>query len=201
MKKSGLWGVRWADFSGTKVFIKESFSGKVFVGGEGVELPYFGGERVGEVDFVVVGSRRGDMVHSFFSEDRRELGVFRGKDGFGFCSFSSCSEFCGGSEVGDYRGSHRNKTGTALDDSMKGSVFTSSVDVGGLFLPLVVLEEARVCDGVYVNVARRASGGFEEGVVSFVVNFMRGEEEFGFVDGFVDGEGSGGPIDDWVGSL
>jgi len=90
--------------------------------------------------------------------------------------------------------------GTASDDSMEGSVFTSSVDVGGFFLPLVVLEEARICDGIYVNVARRASGGFEEGVVSFVVDFVRGEEEFGFIDRFVDGESPGGPIDDWVGS-
>jgi len=72
----------------------------------------------------------------------------------------------------------------------------SSVDVGGLFLPLVVLEEARICDGIYINMARRASGGFEEGVVSFVVNFVRGEEEFGFVNG----ESPVGPIDDWVGS-
>ena len=54
----------------------------------------------------------------------------------------------------------------------------SSVDVGGLFLPLVVLEEARICDGIYVNVAGGVSGGFVEGVVLFVVDFVRGEEEF-----------------------
>jgi len=101
--------------------------------------------------------------------------------------------------VGDYRGSHRDKARAASDNSMEGSVFTSSVNVGGLFLPLVVLKEAGIFDGVYVDVARRASGGFEEGVVSFIVGFVRGEEEFGFINGFVDGEGLGGPIDDWVG--
>jgi len=47
---------------------------------------------------------------------------------------------------------------------------------------------------------RRACGGSEEGVVSFVVDFVRDEEELGFVNGFVNREGSGSPIDDWVGS-
>ena len=65
---------------------------------------------------------------------------------------------------------------------------------------MVVLEEVRIGDGIHINMVRGTSGGFEEGVVSFVVDFMRGEEEFRFIDGFVDGEGSGSPIDDWVGS-
>jgi len=76
----------------------------------------------------------------------------------------------------------------------------NSVDVGRLFLPLVVFEEARISDGIHVNVARGACGGSEEGVVLLVVNFMRGEEKFGFIDGFVYGEGSGSPVDDWIGS-
>jgi len=66
---SGLRGVRGTDFSSIKVFIKEGFGGKAFVGGERVEFPNLGSERVGEVDFVIVGSRRGNMVHGFFSEN------------------------------------------------------------------------------------------------------------------------------------
>jgi len=82
---------------------------------------------------------------------------------------------------------------------VEGSVFTGSVNVSGFFLPLVVLEEARVHDGIYIYVVRGTSGGFEKGVVSFVVDFVGGKEEFGFVDGFVEGEGSGCPVDGGVG--
>ena len=197
---SGLRGVGGTDFSSTKIFIKEGFGSELFVGGERVELPDFWGKRVGEVNFVIVRSRRGDMVSSFFIKDRRKLGVFGGKNSFGFCGFSSCGKLSGDSEAGDYWGSHGNKVGATSNDSVEGSIFAGSVDVGGFFFPLVVLEEARICDGVYINVARGASGGFKEGVVSFIVDFMGGEEEFGFVDGFVDGESPVGPIDDWVGS-
>jgi len=148
---------------------------------------------------VVIGSRRGNMICSFFGEDRRELRVFGGKDSFGFCGFCGSGEFSSGSEAGNYWGSHRNKAGTTSDDSMEGSVFASSVDMGRFFLPLVVLEEMRISDGIHVDVVRRASGGFKEGVVPLVVDFVGGEEELGFIDRFVDGEGSGSPIDDWVG--
>jgi len=75
----------------------------------------------------------------------------------------------------------------------------SSVDVDGFLFPLVVLEEAGISDGIYVDMTRRTSGRFEEGVVPFVVNLVGSEEEFGFVDRFVNGEGSVGPIDDWIG--
>jgi len=175
---SGLRRVRGTDLSSMKVFVKEGFGGKAFVGGERVEFSNLRGERVGEVDFVVIGSRRGDMVCSFFSEDRRELGVFGGKDSFGFCSFCCCGEFSSGGEAGDYRGSHRDKVGTASDDSMEGSIFAGSVDVGGLFLPLVVFEEMGVCDGIYIYMTRGVSGRFEEGVVLLIISFVGGEEEF-----------------------
>ena len=66
---SGLRGVRGTDFCSVKIFVKEGFGSEMFIGGERVEFPYFGGERIGEVDFVVIGSRRGNMVCSFFSED------------------------------------------------------------------------------------------------------------------------------------
>jgi len=196
---SGLRGVRGTDFSGTKIFVEESFGGKMFVRGERVEFSYFRGERFGEVDFMVVGLGRGNVVCSFFGEDRRGLGVFRRKDCFGLCSFCSSGKFCSRGEAGDYRGSHGDKVGTALDDLMEGFVFTSSIDVGGFFFPLVVLEEARIGDGIHVNVARGTSGGFEEGVVSFVIDFVGGKEEFRFIDRFIDGEGTGSPVDDRVG--
>jgi len=84
---------------------------------------------------------------------------------------------------------------------MEGSIFAGLVDVSGFFFPLVIFKETRISNGIYVNMARGASGGFEEGVVSFVIGFVGGEEEFRFVDRFIDGEGSGSPIDDRVGSL
>ena len=65
---SGLGGVRGADFSSAEVFVKESFGGEAFVGGERVEFSNFGSEGVSEVDFVIIGSRRGNMVCGFFSE-------------------------------------------------------------------------------------------------------------------------------------
>jgi len=64
-----LRGVRGTDFSSMKVFVKEGFGGKAFIRGERVEFPNLGSERVGEVDFVIVGSRRGNMVRGFFSKD------------------------------------------------------------------------------------------------------------------------------------
>jgi len=200
-ERSGLGGVGGTDLSGTKILIEECFSGKAFIGGKRVEFPYFRSEGVSEVDFMVVRSRGRDMVGSLFGKHRGELRVFRGEDSFGFSCFGSSGEFSGSGEVGDDRGSHRDKAGTASYDLVEGSVFASSVDVGGLFFPLVVLEEVRICDGICVYVARGASGGFEEGVVSFVVDFVGGKEEFGFVDGFVEGEGSGGPVDGGVGGL
>ena len=144
---------------------------------------------------MVVGSRRRDMVCGFFGKYGGELGVFGGKDGFGFCSFSSSGEFSGGGKAGDYRGAHRDKAGTASYNSVEGSVFTSSINVCGFFFPLVILEEARICDGIHIYMARGTSGGFKEGVVSFVVDFVGSKEEFGFIDGFVEGEGLGGPVD------
>jgi len=138
------------------------------------------------------------MVCSFFGKYGGELGVFGGKDGFGLCRFSGCGKLSGDGEASNNGGAHRNKMGAAPYDSVEGSVFASSVYVRGLFLPLVVLKEVRICDGVHVYVARGASGGFKERVVSFVVDLVGGEEKFGFVDRFVEGEGSGGPVNGGV---
>jgi len=65
----GLRGVGGTDFSGRKVLVKESFGGKALFRRERVEFPDFGSERVGEVDFMIVGSRWGNMVCSFLSEN------------------------------------------------------------------------------------------------------------------------------------
>jgi len=198
-ERGGSGGIGGADLSGTKVFVEKFFGGETFVGGEGVKFSNFRGKGVGEVDFVVVGSSGGNMVCCFFGEHRGELGIFGGKDGLWFCSFYGSSEFSSNGEAGNYWRAHRDKMGSASYDSVKGSVFASPVDVSEFLLPLVVFEEARVSDGIHIYVARGASGGFKEGVVSFIVDFMGGEEEFGFVDGFVKGECSGGPVDGGVG--
>jgi len=55
--------------SGTEILIEECFGGKAFFGGEGVEFSDFRRERVSEVNFVIIGSGRRDMVHGFFSKD------------------------------------------------------------------------------------------------------------------------------------
>jgi len=196
-----LGGVGGADLSGAKVFIKKHFGGKAFVRGKRIKFSYFRGEGVGEVNFVVIRLRGRDMVGGLLGEYRGELRVFGGKDSFGFGCFCGSGEFCGGGEAGDDRRSHGDEAGTASYNSVEGSVFVGSVDVSRLFLPLVEFEEARVSDGIYVYVARGTSGGFEEGVVSFVIDFVGSEEEFGFVDGLVEGEGSGGPVDGGVSGL
>jgi len=198
-ERSGLGGVGGTDFSSMKIFVKKCFGGKAFVRGERIEFSYFRSEGVGEVDFVVVRSRGRDMVSCFLGKYQGELGVFGGKDSFRFCSLCGSGKFSGGSESGDYRRPHRDKVGTTSYDSVEGSVFTGSVNVSGFFLPLVVFEEVRVHDGIYIYMARGTSGGFEKGVVSFVVDFVGGKEEFRFVDGFVKGEGLGCPVDGGVG--
>ena len=91
----GLGGVGRADFSGVKIFIEKFFGGKAFVGGEGVEFSNFRGKGVGEVDFVVVGSRGGNMVCCFLGEYRGKLRVLGGKDGLWFSSFCGSGEFGG----------------------------------------------------------------------------------------------------------
>ena len=82
-----------------------------------------------------------------------------------------------------------------MNNSIEGSVFVGSVYVGRLLFPLVVFKEVGVSDGIDVYMARGASGRSEEGVMLFVISFMRGKEELRFVDGFVNGKGLGGPVD------
>ena len=127
---------------------------------------------------MVIGSGRGDVVSSLLGEYGGELRVFGGKDGLWLCCFGGSSEFCGGGEAGDDGGTHGDKAGTASDDSVEGSVFSCSVDVCGFFLPLIIFEESRICDSVYVYVARGTSWGFKERVVSLIVDFVGGEKKF-----------------------
>ena len=63
-----LGGIGWADLPRSEVFVQEIFGGFAFVRGEGVNLPDFRGEGFIEVDFMVVGSERGNVVGSFFRE-------------------------------------------------------------------------------------------------------------------------------------
>ena len=127
---------------------------------------------------MVIGSGRRDVVCGFLGKYGGELRVFRGEDGFWFRCFSGSGEFGGGGEAGDDRGAHGNKAGTASNNSVEGSVFSCSVDVCGFFLPLIIFEESRICDSVYVYVARGTSWGFKERVVSLIVDFVGGEKKF-----------------------
>jgi len=90
---SSLGRVGGVDFSSTKVFVEKCFSGKAFIGGERVEFSYFRGKGVGEVYFMIIGSRGRDMVGSFFGKYRGELEVFEGKDSLGLCCFGGGGEF------------------------------------------------------------------------------------------------------------
>ena len=72
----GLGGIGWTDLSRGEVFIQEVLSGLAFVWGEGIYFPDLRGEGVVEIDLVVIGSRRGNVIGSFFREHRGEGGVF-----------------------------------------------------------------------------------------------------------------------------
>jgi len=67
-ERGGLGGIGGTDFSGTKIFVKKCFGSEAFVRGEGIEFSYFWGEGVGEVDFMVIRSRGGDMVCCLFGK-------------------------------------------------------------------------------------------------------------------------------------
>ena len=50
---------------------------------------------------MIVGSRGGYMVGSFFGEYRGEGGIFGGKSGFGFGLLGCCREFGSGGQFGN----------------------------------------------------------------------------------------------------
>ena len=65
-ERRGLGGVGWADLSRGEVFIQEVLSGFMLVWGEGVHFPDLWGEGVVEIDFMIIGSRGGNMIGGFF---------------------------------------------------------------------------------------------------------------------------------------
>ena len=75
-ERRGLGRVGWTDLSRGEVFIQEVLSGLAFVRREGVYFPDLRDEGVVKVDLVVIGSRRGNVIGSFFREHRGEGGVF-----------------------------------------------------------------------------------------------------------------------------
>ena len=83
-KVRGLRRVGQTNLSRGEIFVKEVFGGLSFFRGKGIHLPYFWGEGVVEVDLMVIGSRRGNMVGGLFGEYRSERRVFWGKCRFGF---------------------------------------------------------------------------------------------------------------------
>ena len=93
--------VGWADLSRGEVFIQEVLSGFSLIRGEGVYLPDLWGEGVIEVYFMVVGSRRGNVVGGFLGEHRGKGGIFRGECGLGLRLLSSSREFGGGGQLGN----------------------------------------------------------------------------------------------------
>ena len=50
-----------------------------------------------------------------------------------------------------------------------------------------------------IDVRGRVSRRSENRVVSFIIGFMDGEEELGFINGFINEKGSGSPVNNWVG--
>ena len=84
------------NLSSVQVFLEEVLCSLLFVGGEGVYLAYLRREGLVEVDLMVVGMRRGDIVSGFFREDLGKVSIFWWECNFGFRLFSSDGEFGGG---------------------------------------------------------------------------------------------------------
>ena len=60
------------DLSGGKVFVQKVFSGFSFIGGKRVYLYNLWGKGIVEIDLVVIGSGRRDMVGGFLGEYQGE---------------------------------------------------------------------------------------------------------------------------------
>ena len=64
-ERGRLWGVRGANFACLYIFVKEVLRRFLFLGREGVYFADLGFEGFIEIDFVVVGMRRRNVVCSF----------------------------------------------------------------------------------------------------------------------------------------
>ena len=75
-KEEGHLGrVRGSDFSCSKVFFEEVLDGFLFVRREWVDFAYLRHKGLIQVDFMVIGMRRGNMVSGFFQEDLSKVSV------------------------------------------------------------------------------------------------------------------------------
>ena len=65
-EEGGLWRIGWSYLPGGQVLIQEVLGGFTLVGRKRVYLPNLWGEGIVKVDFMIIGSGRGDMVSGFF---------------------------------------------------------------------------------------------------------------------------------------
>ena len=66
------------NFARSEIFIKEVFSGFLFIRGEGIDFPNLRDKGFIKVYFMVIRSGWGYVVSGFFEEDRGKFSVFRG---------------------------------------------------------------------------------------------------------------------------
>ena len=86
--------------------------------------------------------------------------------------------------------------GSALDDSVDGTILPGVGDVFIFGFPVVVGKEVLVYDGIHVGVSWGFNGGSGEARFMSLSIYGEGAEEFlGLVEGFFDGEGFLGPVD------
>ena len=77
-----------------------------------------------------------------------------------------------------------------------------SSDVLGLFLPVIVLVEPRVGDGIYIDMSRDSGRWFSIVIVVAVSVFGKGGVQFSrFINRFIKGKGMVLPVDGGVGSF
>ena len=71
-----LRGTRWMDFPIMEVLIEKVFGGFSFVRRERIELSDLQDERVGEIYFMVIGLRWGNVVSGFLGEHRKFVNIW-----------------------------------------------------------------------------------------------------------------------------
>ena len=82
------------------------------------------------------------------------------------------------------------------------SIVDCSSNVLKLFLPVIVLVEPRVGDGIYVDMSRDLGRWFPIVIVVAASVFGEGEVQFsGLINRFVKGKGTIFPVDGGIGSF
>ena len=72
-----LGGIGRTNLSSSQVFLQEVLSSFLFIWRKWVDFAYLRREGFIKIDFMIVGSGRGDMVGHFLREDLGEVGIFR----------------------------------------------------------------------------------------------------------------------------